>query len=199
MRKKSLFLVIVTLLLGSVFTLAIPPYPGLGLKEPIRPRIPRSNQMSHRKNVSPFNIPAINLAPKGLLVLVNFSDITFDAKNTQLAFDSLANGEDYNYNGATGSCQAYFKAQSNGQYMPEFDVVGPFTLPQTSAYYAANDKIGNDRYVVDFVVDACQAADKSGVDFSQYDNDNNGIVDFIYIIYAGYAESEGGDERPSDI
>lgn len=195
MRKKSLFLVIVTLLLGSVFTLAIPPYPGLGLKEPIRPRIPRSNQMSHRKNVSPFNIPAINLAPKGLLVLVNFSDITFDAKNTQLAFDSLANGEDYNYNGATGSCQAYFKAQSNGQYMPEFDVVGPFTLPQTSAYYAANDKIGNDRYVVDFVVDACQAADKSGVDFSQYDNDNNGIVDFIYIIYAGYAESEGAGEN----
>ena len=169
---------------------AVAPLPGLNLKEPQRPRIPM--ETSTRRTSSLSQAPKINLAPRGLLILVNYTDIRFQPSNTQLAFDSLANSDNYTYNGATGSCQAYFKAQSNGQYVPEFDVVGPFTLPNTSAYYAANDASGNDQYVVDFVIEACRAADQSGVDFSQYDNDNNGVVDFVYIIYAGYAESEGG-------
>ena len=173
---------------------AVAPIPGSGLIEPQRPRAPfalNTMDATSRHAIAPQRVPKVNLAPRGLLILVNFSDITFNERNNQLAFDSLANGENYTYNGATGSCKSYFEVQSNGQYSPEFDVIGPVTLPQTSAYYATNDTVGNDKYVVDFVVDACKAADEQGVDFSQYDNDNNGVVDFIYIIYAGYAESEG--------
>lgn len=186
----QLFCVAILSLLYLSEIYAVAPLPGLNLKEPQRPRIPM--ETSTRRTSSLSQAPKINLAPRGLLILVNYTDISFQPSNTQLAFDSLANSDNYTYNGATGSCQAYFKAQSNGQYVPEFDVVGPFTLPNTSAYYAANDASGNDQYVVDFVIDACRAADQSGVDFSQYDNDNNGVVDFVYIIYAGYAESEGG-------
>ena len=174
---------------------AVAPLPELNLVEPQHKKAP-FNIVSHDaatniQRIAERRTPNINLAPKGLLILVNYTDIIFDKNNNHLAFDSLANSDNYTYNGATGSCKAYFKAQSNGQYEPEFDVVGPISLPHNSAYYAANDASGNDQYVVDFVVDACNAADKLGVDFSQYDNDNNGIVDFIYIIYAGYAESEG--------
>ena len=191
-------------MLYTIKIYAVAPIPGSGLVEPKRPRAPFEivfhDSKTNVQRVAPKqSAPQINMAPRGLLMLVEFSDVTFDPLNTQQAFDSLANGENYTYNGATGSCQAYFKAQSNGQYVPEFDVVGPLVLPQTTAYYGANDAYGNDQYVVDLVIDACSAADQSGVDFSQYDNDNNGIVDFVYIIYAGYAESEGGDERPSDI
>ena len=192
------FKYILTLLFigGSFCTrlFAVAPLPGLGLVEPQRPRAPftlNTMDATSRHAIAPQRAPRINLAPRGLLILVNFSDITFNERNNQLAFDSLANGENYTYNGATGSCKSYFEVQSNGQYSPEFDVIGPVTLPQTSAYYATNDAVDNDKYVVDFVVDACKAADEQGVDFSQYDNDNNGVVDFIYIIYAGYAESEG--------
>ena len=178
-----------------ITAMAVAPLPGLNLVEPQHKKAP-FNITSHDaktniQRMAPRRTPSINLAPKGLLILVNYADITFNSSNNQLAFDSLANSDNYTYNGATGSCKAYFKAQSNGQYEPNFDVIGPITLPQNSAYYAANDAAGNDRYVVDFVVDACKGADSLGVDFSQYDNDNNGIVDFIYIIYAGYAESEG--------
>ena len=185
------------LFVGGLFCtrlFAVAPLPGLGLIEPQRSRAPftlNTVDAHSRQVVAPQRVPKVNLAPRGLLILVNFSDITFNERNNQLAFDSLANGENYTYNGATGSCKSYFEVQSNGQYSPEFDVIGPVTLPQTSAYYATNDAVGNDKYVVDFVVDACKAADEQGVDFSQYDNDNNGVVDFIYIIYAGYAESEG--------
>ena len=196
--KTSTHRILLTLGILCIFQLsaiAVAPLPELNLKEPQHKKAP-FNIVSHDaktniQRIAPRRTPNINLAPKGLLILVNYNDITFNEQNNQLAFDSLANGDNYTYNGATGSCKAYFEAQSNGQYAPEFDVIGPITLPHTSAYYAANDATDNDQYVVDFVVDACKGADSLGVDFSQYDNDNNGIVDFIYIIYAGYAESEG--------
>ena len=199
--KTNMHKVLLAITMCSLFAaqvLAVAPLPELNLVEPQHKKAP-FNIVSHDaqtniQKIAAHRTPKINLAPKGLLILVNYADITFDSKNNQQAFDSLANGDNYIYNGATGSCKAYFEAQSNGQYAPEFDVIGPITLPHTSAYYAANDAAGNDQYVVDFVVDACKAADELGVDFSQYDNDNNGIVDFIYIIYAGYAESEGAGE-----
>ena len=171
-------------MLYTIKIYAVAPIPGSGLVEPKRPRAPFEivfhDSKTNVQRVAPKqSAPQINMAPRGLLMLVEFSDVTFDPLNTQQAFDSLANGENYTYNGATGSCQAYFKAQSNGQYVPEFDVVGPLKLPESTAYYGANDAYGNDQYVVDLVIDACSAADLSGVDFSQYDNDKNGIVDFL--------------------
>ena len=199
--KTSTLRILFTLGISCVFqlsALAVAPLPELNLIEPQHNKAP-FNIVSHDaktniQRIAPRRTPNINLAPKGLLILVNYTDITFLEENNQQAFDSLANSDNYTYNGATGSCKSYFKAQSNGQYEPEFDVIGPITLPKISAYYAANDAYGNDQYVVDFVVDACKGADALGVDFSQYDNDNNGVVDFVYIIYAGYAESEGAPE-----
>lgn len=185
------------LFVGGLFCtrlFAVAPLPGLGLVEPQRSRAPftlNTVDAHSRQAVAPQRVPKVNLAPRGLLILVNFSDVQFVENNTQQAFDSLANGDDYTYNGATGSCKQYFIDQSNGKYIPQFDVVGPIQLPHPMAFYGENAADGNDRYVVDFVIDACKGADSLGVDFSEYDNDNNGMVDFVYIIYAGYSESEG--------
>ena len=122
------------LFVGGLFCtqlFAVAPLPGLGLVEPQRSRAPftlNTVDAHSRQAVAPQRVPKVNLAPRGLLILVNFSDITFNERNNQLAFDSLANGENYTYNGATGSCKSYFEVQSNGQYSPEFDVIGPVTL-----------------------------------------------------------------------
>ena len=40
-------------------------------------------------------------------------------------------------------------------------------------------------------LDACWAAHNNGIDFSQYDTDNDGFVDNVFIYYAGYNEAEG--------
>ena len=172
--KTSTLRILFTLGISCVFqlsALAVAPLPELNLIEPQHNKAP-FNIVSHDaktniQRIAPRRTPNINLAPKGLLILVNYTDITFLEENNQQAFDSLANSDNYTYNGATGSCKSYFKAQSNGQYEPEFDVIGPITLPKTSEYYAANDVYGNDQYVVDFVVDACKGADALGVDFTQ--------------------------------
>ena len=181
-----------SLLLSATNLLAIAPMPGLDLVEPKRPRIPF--ETTTRRNSAMHHAPEINLAPNVLLILVEFSDQNFMQNNTQFAFDSLANSHNYSYNGATGSCKQYFTDQSNGKYVPCFDVVGPVKLPQTMAYYGTDTYSGNgdDRYVFDFVLDACLGADKIGVDFTRYDNNNDGIVDFVYIIYAGVGQADGG-------
>lgn len=169
---------------------AAPPLPGLNLREPKYPRIPEETTI--RRNTPPKQTPTINMAPRGLLILAEFSDQSFAPNNTQQAFDSLSNGDNYTYNGAIGSCKQYFAEQSNGKYIPHFDVVGPVKLPNTVEYYGADSNQKTDQYLFDFVLDACLGADSLGVDFSQYDNDNNGFVDFVYIIYAGYGQFDGG-------
>ncbi|MBQ0119162.1 MAG: M6 family metalloprotease domain-containing protein [Bacteroidales bacterium] len=133
------------------------------------------------------------LAPKGLVILVEFADKKFQSSNPPTAIDSLMNGTDYHYDGATGSVRQYFTDQSLGQYTPHFEVVGPVTLPHPYKYYGANDAQGLDSNLADFVIDACLAAD-SLADFSEIDFDNDGYVDFVYLLYAGYGEADKHEE-----
>ncbi len=133
-------------------------------------------------------------SPKSLVILVNFSDKSFVAANSQVSFDNLLNLEGYSANGGTGSARDYFRDASNGAFAPDFDVVGPFTLPNNMAYYGENVS-DEDRNPRQMVVDACTLADANGVDFTQYDTDNDGYIDNIFIYYAGNNEAEGGPDN----
>ncbi len=136
-----------------------------------------------------------NGAPKSLVILVNFNDLAFTVSNPQTAFTDLLNQEGYSANGGTGSARDYFRSASYGQFNPQFDVVGPVNLNQNYAYYGANDANDYDLRPQQMVIDACQAADALGVDFAQYDTDNDGYVDNVFIYYAGYNEAEHGPEN----
>lgn len=137
-----------------------------------------------------------NFAPKGLVILVQFQNVSFNSGNDNTAFTNMLNQEGYSYSGASGSAVDYFRAQSNGQYVPSFDVFGPVTLPQNRIYYGEQGTINgseeNDMYIADFVIDAVKAADEAGCDFSQYDSDNDGYVDIVYFFYAGKGQAAGG-------
>lgn len=137
-----------------------------------------------------------NLAPRGLVILVNFSNSKFANANNQAAMNELMNSDNYTYNGATGSVRQFFSDQSDGQYTPDFDVIGPVTLSENVAHYGGNDASGNDVLPGDMVVEACSIANANyGVDFTQYDNDDDGYVDFVYIVYAGKGEADGGADN----
>ena len=107
----------------------------------------------------------------------------------------------YNYNGknyvvsSEGSAWKYFYDSSNGHYDPQFDVVGPVTVSKNMAYYGKNNPSTNfDAAPWTMVKEACTLVNDS-VDFSLYDNDKDGYVDFVYVIYAGYGEADGGEEN----
>lgn len=149
-------------------------------------------------------------SPKALVILVEFSDTPFQsgekAKNVFEHFlkgkaeDNLPDGYEA-YTGSyknknnlrnKGSVSDYFYDMSKGTYTPQFDVVGPYKLNHSSLYYGQGDK--DNTYAL--VSDACKAADKD-VDFSRYDADGDGMVDLVYLIYAGYPASMSGN--PNDI
>jgi len=133
--------------------------------------------------------------PKSLVILVNFSDVSFVTPDPKTAFDNLLNKNNYAANGGTGSANNYFQDSSNGVFNPEFDVVGPYTLPNTMAFYGGNDASGEDVKPRQMVIDGCALAAAGGVNFSNYDTDKDGIVDNVFIYYAGFNEAEGGPKN----
>jgi M6 family metalloprotease-like protein len=139
---------------------------------------------------SQFSYP-LKGTPRSLVILVNFSDLNFVVPAPKTAFSNLLTQTGYSANGGTGSARDYFKDNSMGVFDPQFDVVGPFTLPQLMSYYGENDASGLDKNPQQMVIDACKLAYDSGVNFAQYDTDANGIVDNVFIYYAGYNEAEG--------
>ncbi|OPZ02776.1 MAG: Immune inhibitor A precursor [Bacteroidetes bacterium ADurb.BinA395] len=130
-------------------------------------------------------------SPKSLVILVNFSDNSFTVSSPKEAFTKLLNQNGYSENSSTGSARDYFYDTSTGKFNPQFDVVGPYTLPQTMGYYGENGSDGMDKNPQQMIIDACRLADNDDVDFSQYDTDRDGYVDNIFVYYAGYNEAEG--------
>lgn len=132
--------------------------------------------------------------PKGLVILVEYSDVKFNSSyNAQAYFNGLINGEHFTDFGATGSAYQYFNEQSGGKFVPSFDVLGPVTLPNKQAYYGKNDRYGEDQHPEQMVVQAIESLD-STVDFSIYDTDGDGIIDNVYVFYAGQGEADYGDD-----
>ena len=127
-----------------------------------------------------------SLYKKGLVILVNFSDTAFTYMQSDI--DLMFNKEGYNKNKHIGSVHDYFKDQSYGQLLLDFDVVGPYTLSHKMSYYGENNSQGDDKYAGQMIAEACNLANKD-VDFSKYDWDSDGEVEQIYVIYAGYGEA----------
>ena len=129
-------------------------------------------------------------SPKSLVLLVGFQDLPFEQSLED--FNKLLNQSGYDYNGATGSCRDYFIAASDSVFQPQFDVYGPFTVDGNMADYGAENGDTHDKDPYSMVIDACVTASENGVDFSQYDTDNDGVLDNVFIYYAGHNQAEGG-------
>lgn len=135
-----------------------------------------------------------NLAPKGVVILVNFSNKSMQSGHTQATFDELCNSEHCTVNSGYPSAREYFKSQSNGAYAPQFDVFGPVTLSRNVAYYGTDgSEEGDDQHATDAVVEGCILANEQfTINWADYDSDNDGYVDFVYVIYAGMGQADGG-------
>lgn len=129
---------------------------------------------------------------RSVVILVEFSDVQFIIPSPNEAFTRLLNEPGYSENGGTGSARDYFIENSYGAFTPTFDVYGPYRLEKTEAYYGGNGSQGSDVNPEQMIIDACNAAANAGVDFSLYDMDNDGMIDNVFVYYAGYNEAEGG-------
>ena len=134
-------------------------------------------------------------SPKALVILAEFQDTTFTIQDTKKVFTNyLMNeghftdsryGQNQNYKGVRG----YFKDCSYGKFTPEFNVVGPVKLPKEQTYYGEGDD-----NIKALMEDACSAIDNI-VNFADYDANNDGMVDLVYVIYAGYSANYSGNKE----
>ena len=124
------------------------------------------------------------------IILVEYQDKKFKNTREQIIQAMLTGNT---------SVQQYFRDQSNGEYDPDFEVFGIYTLSQNRSYYGGNDSGGNDKGLGSMVTEACQMAAADGVSFSPFDTNNDNFCDVVIIIYAGVGEAQASYSVPSAI
>lgn len=126
---------------------------------------------------------------KALVVLMAFDDLDFIKANYD--FDRLFNEIGYADDGAMGSVKDYFLWSSYGQLNFTCDVIGPFKASHEMKYYGKNiGSSGQDKAPLELFKEALSYATQN-VDLADYDSNNDGYVDNIHIIFAGYGEESG--------
>ena len=131
---------------------------------------------------------------RALALLVDFPKTTEQGKATKFYFDNprqlfadMLNEQGFSRHNATGSVADYFSDASSGQFNLTFDVFGPVTLDYDISYYGDNESADTWR----MVAEACTKLDGE-IDFTQYDQDKDGVIDNVYVFYAGQGEADGG-------
>lgn len=144
-----------------------------------------------KRNVDLSNFDFDNF--HGLVILIDFADKKFNAEDPKAFYTDMFSTENFtgftdpltgNQVSCLGSVRDYFKDQSNGAFKPPFDVYGPFTTSRTAAQCQ--------RYSTSIFTSALSTANAQ-IDFSRYDNNNDGKVDMIYFLVAGYSSSYQGN------
>lgn len=128
---------------------------------------------------------------KALVILAEFDGTPFNVEDAYGYFNGMLTRDDFTDYFCKGSCSQYFRENSGGVFDPRFDVYGPVVLPKKASYYGANHNNVYDTYAHEMVIDACTMLEGE-IDFSEYDTNADGVIDNVFIVYAGYGEASGG-------
>ncbi|WP_166442649.1 M6 family metalloprotease domain-containing protein [Phragmitibacter flavus] len=139
---------------------------------------------------------------KCVVILAAFSD-HWDNVNNKVQdaegrprgeFIDLFNKTGYSVGGAIGSVKDFYLENSYGEMTIESEVTIWVKLPQTQAWYGDNaHEIAGEQRLKQLALDAINAADAAGFDFSQSDADGDGFVDLLHVIYSGHSEAWSGN------
>lgn len=126
-----------------------------------------------------------------LIILMQYKDKEFIKTRTD--YDQLFNQETYQVDGAQGSVFEFFHSASYGQLSLVSDVYGPYTSTKEMGYYGKNSTTNNrgDMHAYNLFEEAITAV-AAETDLRQYDGDEDGFIDNVHIIFAGYGEEAGG-------
>jgi M6 family metalloprotease-like protein len=125
---------------------------------------------------------------KLICILMGFKDQAFS--KTQADFNNLLNQIQYTVDGATGSVKDYFREVSYNKLDLSVTVAGPYTAANNMSYYGKQSGSTDDVNPGALITEAVNYADPD-VNFAEFDNDNNGSVDGVYVIFAGYGQEAG--------
>ena len=135
--------------------------------------------------------------PHVALLLLQFQDKLFsvadDSASVHDYYDRYCNGwadsSPYTGHGSSGAVTEYFSDQSQGQFQPVFEVIGPLTLDSVYAYYGQDSSDSKDINYNFFVKESIQKACRAKSDWSSLDNNGDGKVDMAVLLYAGMGQN----------
>lgn len=149
-----------------------------------------SNQEMGKAGPNPF-------PPKGtrkmLVLMIEYPDLP--ATVSKADFELLFNQPDYN---GTGSFRDFYLKTSFGQLDLHADVHGWYQADSGYKYYGRNSSPNYNQATRRLVMNAVNAADSDGVDFTQYDNDSDGYVDGLVILHSGIGAEEQSAPNAND-
>ena len=128
-------------------------------------------------------------SPKTLTVLIDFADYRGPSE------PSVSNIYTNIYGNGSAAAQAYIPLESLNHYYQrasenqlniQGSVIGWHHMAQSRVSYKPaneNDNTASNRSIFNLIKAALQA--NPNINYSQFDNDNNGEIDFVNIIYAG--------------
>lgn len=137
-------------------------------------------------------------SPRAIVILAEFEDVRFTIEEPQRSFDAYFNSHEplVNYgrkeDANISSVSKYFSDVSFEQFVPQFDVYGPVQVPNSLSHYGGTTSGGDGENMPALFQDACSLMDET-IDYSQYDANDDGRVDLVIIIYAGYSEAMSGN------
>lgn len=126
-----------------------------------------------------------------LVIMMQYPNRQF--VKTQQQINNMFNQVNYSAENARGSVHDYYQEASYGQLNLVADVVGPYTCNYNSRHYGSHGE-GSAAQGSEFATEAMRKAAAGGADFSRYDSDNDGVVDCVHIIFAGYGQESGGGD-----
>lgn len=128
-----------------------------------------------------------------IVVLVEFPDCQFsDSIDQNSYYQDFLMKKGFDDLNSYGSVHDYFYENSMGVFDPQFEVFGPIMMSQPLVYYGENNWATNDKRPQEMIIEACQLIDDK-VDFSKFDNNNDGYIDVVNVIYAGEGENSHTD------
>lgn len=169
---------------------------------PIARQMAAKKRSAAKRCVRPDRLPSkddisvFKGSKKALVILAAFSDKSFSKGDDAIVkfYDEVLNQEGYSQNGAAGSVHDYFKDMSRGEFDLTFDIVGPVKVSKSATYYGGPSPImGGTDHIGEFITEAIKKADeKCDIDWKKYDWDDDGEVEQVFVLYAGYGQATGG-------
>lgn len=156
------------------------------LSTSIRNSKPKSNPNGAKSLQTPNTTGTLRY----VTILMQFPDRPLQHGSIQ--FDSLLNIPNYTNYGNHGSVYDYYKDNSCEQLTTLSTVVGPYTAQHNSAYYSTGEESSGIGYshVRELVQEAVNAS-KNDVNYAICDNNDDGYVDLVHIVFAGYGAEIG--------
>ena len=173
---------------------------GLLLKKnpPMEPMDYRVPDFAYREvmRMPSYNPKVTQGDVRGIVILVQFQDVRFKSADPKSQFTDYMNKEGYSEYYNLGSIRDYFVKNSMGLFRPTFDVYGPVTISRNRNDYGTTSSGSDGRNYEGARSALMEALDslikKESIDYSKYDNDGDGEIDFTYMFYAGVGANNSG-------